>query len=389
MKFVIQSVYNDGIRSMWNKIASKISSKITLPSIPLKFATGGTVPGQGTKDTVPAMLTPGERVLSLAQVAKLGGHAAIDRMVGAGGSRGPLFGLGGTIGGIAKGVASTVGDAASGALDWTKNLVRGSLADAAVAAIKSLVNPLINRIPMGSGDLSQLVKQVPTAALAQLVGFLKSDDKKQAASGQVSYQAGAGVAQWAGTIRRALDMLGQSAGWLGTVERRMNQESGGNPRAVNLWDSNAKAGHPSVGLMQVIEGTFNAYAGSLRGRGPSMYGVSIDPLANTYAGLNYAVHRYGSLAALNRPGGYDQGGLLQPGATMAINRTGRPERVLDAQQTAQFEALVRNGGGAQNVTVNLTLHSMTVPSRMEQRRFATEMADETARALRKRDKGLA
>jgi hypothetical protein len=119
---------------------------------------------------------------------------------------------------------------------------------------------------------------------------------------------GAGAARWGQMILAVLAMLGQSPSWLGTVERRMNQESGGNASIVNRWDSNWLAGHPSVGLMQVIAGTFAAYAGRYRNTGPFEYGVSVDPTANTYAGLNYALHRYGSLAALNRPGGYGNGG---------------------------------------------------------------------------------
>ena len=114
----------------------------------------------------------------------------------------------------------------------------------------------------------------------------------------------------------------------------MNQESGGNQFSIYLWDSNAKAGMPSQGLMQTIPGTFAAYAGPFRSLG--IY----NPLANVYAGLNYAIHRYGSLAALNRPGGYDNGGWLMPGWTMAYNGTGLPERV-------------GGGGNVYNVTVNV------------------------------------
>ena len=40
--------------------------------------------------------------------------------------------------------------------------------------------------------------------------------------------------------------------------------------------------------MQTIPSTFYAYAGSLAGRGIT------DPLANIYAGVNYALHRYGA-----------------------------------------------------------------------------------------------
>lgn len=145
--------------------------------------------------------------------------------------------------------------------------------------------------------------------------------------------------RWRGTVLQALAMLGQPASWADTVLRRMNQESGGNPNAINNWDSNAKAGHPSQGLMQTIPGTFNAYAGPLRGRG------ILDPLANIYAAINYSIHRYGSIAGMNRPGGYalggivdpvprlyDKGGWLPPGPTLVENRTRAPELVLTADQ---------------------------------------------------------
>lgn len=143
---------------------------------------------------------------------------------------------------------------------------------------------------------------------------------------------GTGVARWRPNVVQELKHLGQSTGWQDTVLRRMNQESGGDPNVVNKWDSNWRAGHPSVGLMQVIRGTFGAYAGSHKKTGPFKYGVSVQPNANIHAGLNYAKHRYGSLSALNRPGGYDDGGLLQPGATLAFNKTNKPERVLTDEQ---------------------------------------------------------
>lgn len=44
------------------------------------------------------------------------------------------------------------------------------------------------------------------------------------------------------------------------IERIIGNESGGNPNAINLWDSNAKAGHPSMGILQYIMPTFLNYA---------------------------------------------------------------------------------------------------------------------------------
>lgn len=125
---------------------------------------------------------------------------------------------------------------------------------------------------------------------------------------------GKGVSRWHGTVVSALRAVNQSVGLANTTLRRMNQESGGNPNAVNKWDSNWTAGHPSVGLMQVIRGTFDAYAGKYQKTGPKLYGVSVDPMANIYASMRYALSRYGSLsAAYNRPGGYAKGGIVGGG----------------------------------------------------------------------------
>ena len=39
-----------------------------------RFAQGGMVPGSGNRDTVPAMLTPGEFVIRKSSVKKMGAH---------------------------------------------------------------------------------------------------------------------------------------------------------------------------------------------------------------------------------------------------------------------------------------------------------------------------
>ena len=99
--------------------------------------------------------------------------------------------------------------------------------------------------------------------------------------------AGAGVERWAGTVAQALGMLGLPLSLGGQVLRQIGSESGGNPNAINLWDSNAKAGDPSRGLLQTIGSTFSAY--HVAGTSDNIY----DPLANIAAAINYARHRYG------------------------------------------------------------------------------------------------
>lgn len=118
---------------------------------------------------------------------------------------------------------------------------------------------------------------------------------------------GKGVEQWRGVTLQVMRELGIPDQYIGDVLRRMNQESGGNPNVQNNWDSNAKKGTPSIGLMQTIGPTFNSYAGQYASRGIT------DPYANIYAGLKYAGTRYGPshggflggvLYAMNKSGGY-------------------------------------------------------------------------------------
>lgn len=387
VRFVVGTVYNNGIRKMWDTIASKVGLP-QIPSIKLGFNRGGIVPGQGSGDTVDAKLTPGERILSLRQVAMLGGHAALDALVGRSDTdrrgRPGRFGIGGIVGDI-TGTVKTVGGVVSSGADWITGIVVGGLQAAARKGITAVVNPLINRIPVGNNALGDLIKGIPRSILNGILDVLGKKDKDATASGQISYNPSAGVAQWGPVILRALAALRQSAGWLGTVERRMNQESGGNPTVVNRWDSNWIAGTPSVGLMQVIGPTFKAYSGLFRDTGPFSYGVSVDPMANTYAGLNYALHRYGSLSALNRPGGYDSGGLLMPGATMAVNRTGRPERVLNADHTARLDALLAGGGGVTIEAINVS-GTFDFSSPADRRRAANALVVEIKEALRNFDR---
>ena len=118
----------------------------------------------------------------------------------------------------------------------------------------------------------------------------------------VNYSPGAGVEQWRSLAERALRMTGQySEANLTRLLYQMQTESGGNPKAINNWDINAKRGTPSKGLMQVIDPTFRAYA--MPGYNTNIY----DPLSNMLASIRYAVSRYGSLARAYRGVGYEEG----------------------------------------------------------------------------------
>jgi hypothetical protein len=145
------------------------------------------------------------------------------------------------------------------------------------------------------------------SALGKVGGFFKGALTKIGGLwGKLFGGGGAGVSQWGGLMMAVLKHFGIPQLY-GTFMTQMATESGGNPRAINLWDSNAKAGIPSQGLMQVIPPTFAAYAGPYRSRG------ILDPLANIYAAVAYAISRYGASigAVLGHGHGYAAGGILR------------------------------------------------------------------------------
>ncbi|WP_226358483.1 MULTISPECIES: transglycosylase SLT domain-containing protein [unclassified Pseudonocardia] len=117
----------------------------------------------------------------------------------------------------------------------------------------------------------------------------------------------------------------------------MNQESSGDPNAINLWDSNARRGDPSIGLMQVIGSTYRAYADPRHNFGQR------DPLSNILAGMRWSIKRYGSLAAgFNRKGGYRNGGWLAAvDGYQTIRTHGEPEAVLTPHQWSTASAALR------------------------------------------------
>ncbi|MBF6175662.1 transglycosylase SLT domain-containing protein [Nocardia blacklockiae] len=95
-------------------------------------------------------------------------------------------------------------------------------------------------------------------------------------------------------INQALQILRQQGYDLSQIDPSaiaaiIQHESSGNPHAINLWDSNAAAGHPSKGIMQTIDSTFNAYA--LPGHRDIW-----NPVDNIIAGVRYAIDRYGSVS---------------------------------------------------------------------------------------------
>lgn len=137
---------------------------------------------------------------------------------------------------------------------------------------------------------------------------------------------GGSVERWRSYVERALKANGiePTAFRVSKILATIKRESNGDPNAINNWDSNAMAGHPSIGLMQTIGPTFEAY----KHAGHNNIRNGYD---NLLAAINYIKHRYGtSDAAFNRVAayGYRNGGLVSNHGVYELAEENKPEYVI-------------------------------------------------------------
>jgi SLT domain-containing protein len=247
-------------------------------------ALGGRVPGHGKGDTVPAMLTPGEAVVPTRLVPLI---APFLHRQGV-----PGFATGGLIGRAGAPAAFVDNAGASFAQVSEKDIV------SAVIALMASAVKTANSIPLGRVG-------GPTPTSGTVIGW----------------------------ITAAMTASGTPSGWLAGLERLVSIESGGNPNAWNPRPAGTSGEH-AEGLWQMIPSTFASWS-----KGGSIW----DPIAEGIAAMGYINANYRG-SVYNIPNlystayqGYDSGGWLPPGVSMAVNRTGRHEMVTPA---GQLDALI-------------------------------------------------
>lgn len=246
-------------------------------------------------------------------------HVASEHPLAGGGGRGGILG-------VFDGVVGFIGDQVKKLWD-------------------EALEPIKGQIPEAPGIIGQLPLKALETMANKAWEFVTSKIPFGSDAGAYQGAVGAGVEQWRPLVEKVLKAKGLPLTLTDTTLRRMNQESGGNPRAINLWDSNAAKGTPSKGLMQTIDTTFQA------NKDPG-YDDIWDPESNIRASINYTLRTYGSLpAGYNQPGGYatggiipnlrlyDSGGYIPHGGT-ALNLSGKPEPVLTNEQWKAVGGLV-------------------------------------------------
>ena len=340
-----------GINWVWEKFTGKDALRKLSP---VHFATGGTVTqkmhlvmvndgtgpdwkelyqlpngqiGMSQQRNATGLLPEGTRVFNGKETKAIMNMAGIEH-----------YDLGGVIGGVGK-FFSGAWDKLEAVGDWLAN---------PIGKVTDLIKSSISGISGGVEMFSNLARGVINKLTGRVVDWFKKElAKLQDTLG--ANPGGSGVQRWKPYVIQALKANGfdasayQVAAWMRVIQR----ESNGNPRAINLWDSNAKAGIPSMGLVQTIGPTFNAY--KFPGHNDVYNGYD-----DLLAGIHYMKAIYGSgssaFARVSGPEGYANGGLITQPIHALVGEDG-PETILPLTKTSRAWQLL--GQAVTNINHNL------------------------------------
>ncbi len=357
IKFVLETILNDGLLKAYNSIAKFFNVKPDDVHIdpPKGFASGGAIqgPGSGTSDSILARLSHGEHVLTAAEVAKLGGQDQVYRL------RAMI--RHGILPGFAVGGAVTK----SGDESWWNKLKRkageivGGIKDFftdPVGKLTSLLNKLTEEIPGKGTPAVDIALGLPKKALGILVDKAKS--LLSFGNGDMGpVGAGPGFLPWPSAHPGRGGPSGDSGVWrnvLGLI-RSTGPLSGSFGNAYRPGDPLWHGAGRAVDWMGYNQDALASFFMSIRPRVLELihrtnrrdYAVTRGQDRGSFSNGLMEAHRNHIHIAM------DQGGLLEPGITSIYNGTGLPEAVLTNRQwKAMLTLATRAGDGASAPTYN-------------------------------------
>ncbi len=253
----------------------------------------------------------------------------------------------------------------------------GSLAADIMGAARNFVSTIWNDIKTSLGSVGGL--------LGSIFGGGGSKTGTPAAAANKPLQGSA--------LQSVLQFAEQKAGVAGKwgaqglqdLMSLVQQESGGNPSAVNPTGVNYGGGQGvehAQGLMQLMPSTFAAYGGAA-------YGAITNPIANAMAGVQYIMSRYGS--PQNIPGigtssykGYASGGIISEpisgigasGQRYMFGEAGAEAIVPLGAGAGGLGAAGGLGGGTHTIALTVTVDSKTPLGRQAAQQVAQEIVNQ-------------
>lgn len=347
INFIIETVYNNGIKAVFDKIAKAVGSDVRLPHMtPLAAPRSGG--GGGAARPVQARAKGGWTPPGWTLVGEEGPELVDFR------TPGRVYTAGQTEA-FFHGVHPN-GDGFGGPLDWlgkAGDWITGKLRSAASAAF-GWVKDRIGDI--GGGTLGNLAGSAVQKAIELVLGWA---GKKDAAEGTT--QGGGRAVPGNGTGSHASLMafgrLMQSMGARVGEHPSFGGVRGGHMRGSKHYVGRALDINYGPGGQNAIEMAF--FDRIMRQNLPQSHG-----LRTLWRTPGHFDHMHVE---------YDSGGWLKPGVTPVINNTGKPEAVLTNTDSLALQQLVRGGAGGD---IHLTIHA---PDKATARDYAEELSYELRR----------
>lgn len=358
INFVINTVYNNGIKKAFDSIAESVGISTRMPYVqPIAgYANGGVLPGYTPGRDVHVFTSPtggvlhlsgGEGIIRPDSLRALGGKAWLDRVNASRGrglaSVGDLgsvqrFAEGGIWGGV-KSFASSAWNAAVSAADFIGDV----LSDPAGAIVNLVQAPAQALLAsMSSSMWAKIAKNVPSMLWDGITSLFVSKANEVGGGGQALVNAARqaiGVPYvWGGSsIPPGLDC----SGLVYWSHRQLSKDiarltaAGYQNQAVSVPWNKKRPGDLLFWGNPAWHVAINAGNGQMV--------EAPRPGANV---LETSIWGSPSVGRL-----YDQGGFLPPGVTHVVNKTGRPEAVLTADQWSAIKqiAATRPAQGRTNV----------------------------------------
>lgn len=366
INFVIDTVYNNGLRKALNKVRKVVGGDelpplAKIPEFGQKRSTSGGPMRAFAKGgfAAPGWALVGEEGPELVNFSNPGRVYTADqsrKMLGAG--HGPALPA---MGGFAADAWDAIKAGVKKATDW----VRGGLASAAGLLLNPIKNGLGALLPKtGLGDIA---KRASSSVIDGALDWIRGKDKETMPSGSTAavydgplgafhrpsrgpYTSFFGPRPGFGDYHTGVDIAGGGptfAALNGIVSQIGNDPVGGifirlnHGKGFSTYYGHNPIGGPKVNVGQQVK------AGQTIG-------------AQGMTGLATGVHVHFQTERGGRPVDpmaylHDNGGVLNPGLSTILNRTGKPEAILNNQQWNDIHrlAMARNApAGSAGVTVN-------------------------------------
>lgn len=400
--FVVNTVYNDGIRAMWNRIADTFDLN-TLPPVSFsgsngsggsgkpnnRFATGGVLPGYSPGKDIHHFTSPtggnlhlsgGEAIMRPEFTKAVGGESGVHQLnaMARAGQLNQAFANGGITdfaGDLAKSAwngVKSAGKAIWGGAKEVGNAVKGFVTDPLGTLKKVVTAPaeaLYGQIPKGGGEFAQGLLNIPKKIISSLTSKVKGNDPKYTATppesggtlGKVHMgpppKGGSWVRPSAGPITQRYGVPGVLSGLAhaGTDIAGGGKTYAAGAGTVYATGSGILRGRSGLGIgISHGGGIFTYY-----GHNP-VGGIQVRPGQEVKAGqhigyqgstgnvtgthLHFELHKGGWGRNVNPSavGVYDTGGWLMPGQ-QAINMSSTPEPILNGEQFGWLKAAATAG----------------------------------------------